>query len=70
MNATRYKVAEHLLEVRFPASLSSTDIIPSFSPFVCEEEGDVLFDMEWKVFHPPGRLEHYVYGFSIDRIPV
>ena len=46
MNATRYKVAEHLLEVRFPASLSSTDIIPSFSPFVCEEEGDVLFDME------------------------
>ena len=46
MSVARYKVAEHRIEVRFPASLSSKDIIPSFSPFVCEEEGDVLFDME------------------------
>lgn len=38
-------VALHKLEVTFPAGLEATDIIPSFSPFVCEEEGDVLFRM-------------------------
>ena len=45
MNSARFKVAEHLLEVRLPDTLITTDIIPSFSPFVCEEEGDVLFTM-------------------------
>ena len=43
MNSARFKVAEHLLEVRLPDTLITTDIIPSFSPFVCEEEGKDIF---------------------------
>lgn len=46
MSITRFKVAEHRIEVIFPDSLSDKELIPSFSPFVCEEEGDVLFTME------------------------
>lgn len=40
-----YKVALHRLRVILPEGLDPTSIIPSFSPFVCEEEGDVLFSM-------------------------
>lgn len=45
MSIQRYKVALHLLEVELPESLPASSVIPSFSPFVCEEEGDVLFHM-------------------------
>lgn len=45
MNVVHYRVAEHLMEVQLPDALAATDIIPSFSPFVCEEGGDVLFTM-------------------------
>lgn len=49
MTIQRYKVALHLLEVELPESLPASAIIPSFSPFVCEEEGDVLFRMSVSV---------------------
>ena len=45
MITQRYKVALHRVEVELPETLPASDIIPSFSPFVCEEEGDVLFRM-------------------------
>ncbi|MBR1799979.1 MAG: hypothetical protein IJ767_00565 [Bacteroidaceae bacterium] len=53
MTTARYKVAEHLLEVRLPDTMTPRDIIPSFSPFVSEEEGDVLFTMEVSVGTAP-----------------
>ena len=46
MTSHRYKVALHRLQVNFPDHLSAPDIIPSFTPFVCEEDGDVLFTMD------------------------
>ncbi|MBR6128199.1 MAG: hypothetical protein IKQ07_01055 [Bacteroidaceae bacterium] len=46
MNTQRYKVALHRLQVNLPDALQPTDILPSFSPFVCEEEGDLLFTMD------------------------
>lgn len=45
MSTHRYKVALHRLQISLPETLAATDVIPSFSPFVCEEEGDVLFSM-------------------------
>lgn len=45
MSTHRYKVALHKLEVILPDALDATAVIPSFLPFVCEEEGDVLFRM-------------------------
>ena len=45
----RYKVALHHLQVNLPDALSASDIIPSFSPFVSEEEGDMLFIMDVEV---------------------
>ncbi len=45
MTTQRYRVALHHLVVELPDTLPAQDIIPSFSPFVCEEEGDVLFRM-------------------------
>ena len=53
MTTARYKVAGHRLEVRFPDTLTPQDIIPSFSPFVSEEEGDVLVTMEVSVGTAP-----------------
>lgn len=46
MNTQRYKVALHRLQVNLPDTLLPADILPSFAPFVCEEEGDLLFSME------------------------
>ena len=46
MTKLRYKVAKHRIEVDFlDDDLTPNTIIPSFSPFVCEEEGDVLLTM-------------------------
>ena len=45
MNIQHYQVALHCLQVCLPDTLQPEDIIPSFSPFVCEEESDVLFTM-------------------------
>ncbi len=46
MKSFFYKVAQHLLQVNLPDALPASDIIPSFSPFKCEAEGDVLFTMD------------------------
>lgn len=46
MTSHRYMVAMHRLQVNLPDGLSANAIIPSFTPFVCEEEGDVLFTMD------------------------
>lgn len=53
MNTYRYKVALHSLQISLPASLQASDVIPSFSPFVCDEEGDVLLSMDVAVGAAP-----------------
>ena len=53
MNTYRYKVALHCLQISLPASLQASDVIPSFSPFVCDEEGDVLLSMDVAVGAAP-----------------
>ncbi|MBO4800931.1 MAG: hypothetical protein J5545_03600 [Bacteroidaceae bacterium] len=53
MTTQRYKVALHRVEVQLPETLQPQDIIPSFSPFVCEEEGDVLFCMTVEIGMAP-----------------
>lgn len=45
MTSKRYRVALHTVEVSLPQALSAQDIIPSFSPFVCDEDGDVLLSL-------------------------
>ena len=45
MSISYYKVAHHLFRISLPPMLPAADTIPSFSPFRCEEEGDVLFSM-------------------------
>lgn len=44
-----YLVGLHRLQVNLPEKLNANELIPSFSPFVCEEEGNVLFRMEVSV---------------------
>ena len=46
MSVHSYKVAQHRLQVNLPETLKADNIIPSFSPFICEEEGIVLFNMD------------------------
>ena len=42
----RYRIARHLIEICFESErLEASRIIPSFAPFQCTEEGDVLFTM-------------------------
>ena len=38
-------VGLHRLQVNLPEELNADKLIPSFSPFVCEEEGNMLFRM-------------------------
>lgn len=59
MTAYHYKVALHHLQVNLPDALPATAIIPSFSPFVSEEEGDLLFIMDVEEGTAPdfGRME-------------
>ncbi len=45
MDTLRYKVALHLLEVHFADGLDGASLLPSFSPFVSEEEGNVVMEM-------------------------
>ncbi|MCR4993860.1 MAG: hypothetical protein K6A32_00520 [Bacteroidales bacterium] len=49
MTTNRFKVALHRLQVNLPDALAAKEVIPSFSPFVCDEEGDVLFTMDVRV---------------------
>lgn len=46
MNTYTYKVALHRVQICLPDGMDPSTVIPSFSPFVCEEEGNVLFSME------------------------
>ena len=46
MSISYFRVARHLIRIALPSTLPAADVIPSFSPFRCEEEGDVLFSME------------------------
>ncbi|MBQ9285574.1 MAG: hypothetical protein IJ209_04740 [Bacteroidaceae bacterium] len=46
MSQYYYKVALHCLQVNLPDHLQPDNIIPSFSPFKCEEEGIVLLSMD------------------------
>lgn len=60
MSTHNYQVALHRLRIVLPDTLSASDVIPSFSPFECEEEGDVLLSMEVSVGVAPdfsGMLE-------------
>lgn len=42
-------VGLHRLQVNLPEGLNADKLIPSFSPFVCEEEGNMLFRMDVSV---------------------
>ncbi|MBP5771252.1 MAG: hypothetical protein J6W75_07800 [Bacteroidaceae bacterium] len=53
MNISRFKVALHRLQVNLPDFMEASQVIPSFSPFVCEDEGDVLFTMDVSVGSAP-----------------
>ena len=46
MNIHFFQVALHRLRISLPQTLRVEDVIPSFSPFRAEEEGDVLLNME------------------------
>ena len=46
MNRQHYQVALHRLSVCFADGLDGATLIPSFSPFICEKEGSVLFEMK------------------------
>ena len=49
MSLYTYRVARHRFQVSLPEALKAENIIPSFSPFTCEEEGDVLFRMDVEI---------------------
>ena len=54
MKTYLYKVARHRLLVRASdVKIDLQKLIPSFSPFVCAEEGDVLFEMTVNVGYGP-----------------
>ena len=46
MNTSYYQIALHRVVVRLADGLDVATLLPSFSPFVCKEEGAVLFEME------------------------
>ena len=46
MSVQSYQVALHRFRIILPQTLRAEDVIPSFSPFRAEDEGDVLFSME------------------------
>ena len=46
MTTHYYKIAGHVLSVRFADGLDAASLLPSFSPFQCESEGAVLLEME------------------------
>jgi len=49
MSVHYYQVARHRLCIQLPDALQPAQVIPSFSPFQCEGEGDVVFTMEVSV---------------------
>ena len=53
MKASTFKVALHRLQILLPDGLEPSAVIPSFSPFVCEEEGEVLFTMSVRLGTAP-----------------
>lgn len=46
MNTFYYRIAEHRISIAFPDGLDGNTLIPSFSPFISEKEGDVILEME------------------------
>ena len=54
MSLSTYRGARHRFQVSLPDTLKPENIIPSFSPFTCEEEGDVLFRMDVEI----GQAQH------------
>ena len=54
MSTHIFKVALHRILIRLPQSLEAADVIPSFSPFVCNDEaGELLFQMDVSVGAAP-----------------
>ena len=46
MTTQRYKVAGHLLDITLADdALTNANILPSFTPFTCAEEGDLIFSL-------------------------
>lgn len=45
MKIARYKVAGHRIRIFFKDEGNDERLLPSFAPFVSDEEGEVLFDM-------------------------
>lgn len=53
MTKNRYNVAGHLLDIRLAdAALVDADILPSFKPFVSEEEGKLLLSLDARLGTP------------------
>lgn len=45
MKTARYKVANHIIDIRFADSHNDETLIPSFAPFVCDQTGDAVMTM-------------------------
>ena len=52
MSTHHFQIALHRISISLPETFAAKDIIPSFAPFVCKEEGEPLFAMDVEVGAP------------------